>query len=388
MAFGREMGTGLSRLRDTLTQPVIDQALKGPSGEIRARAVQKIGRSVRAISLTPEERDFAERLFDRISRDINEEVRRALAITLRVSPNLPRSVANRLLDDVDSIAVPILSSSPVVTDDDLLAVIQSRIGAKIRAVAERASVSAVVSRAVISSGEVNAIASLAANDGAIIMPDDAKRLVEMSQSHDLIREAALQRADFPMGLSLRLIDRQIETMDGKLGAHHALKVLAHDADDIRSDITDQTASRSRARFLGQEWSADVLMSYVQELSSRGHLSEDVIARAAGQGDWRFVQLSLALKAGISPSKAGLIAFDRQSFPLAALCLRAGLSTAAQALLQASREAFKDIEASGKPIKRRAFQRQIFERIASHPDAIKFESAWIDWLDEGLSVSLV
>ncbi|WP_298917463.1 DUF2336 domain-containing protein [uncultured Algimonas sp.] len=352
---------------------MIETAISGPTTEARALATQAIGRMVRDLPLTDSERRLSSHIFDALSRDVTEEVRRALAVTLRLSPNLPRDVANRLINDVDSIAVPILSSSPVVTDDDLIAALESRAGRKAQAVASRNRLSRKVSHAVIDLGDKAAVATLAANDSALISKDDAARMVAFAETDDLIREAALRRQDMPQDLAVRLIDQQVGRVD---------EALRPDTSD-HARIARHTGERSKARWAVSDWSANALQAYVAALSESGGLTETIIGRAAGQGDWRFVQLALAVRAGISPTKAGLMVMDARSFALDALLRQAGLGEASSMLIAASADAFRDLERSGAAVSRERFQRLMAERIASHPASDIFGEIWEDWLDAGL-----
>ena len=362
-------------LRAELGKTLLSKALRGDSVTERALATQAIGRKVRAARLTDDDRRFAAKLFDHLSRDTCEEVRRALSVTLKSSPNLPRSVAHRLIEDVDSIALPILSDSPVVTDDDLIAVLRSRAALRVRAIASRGQLSQRVSGAVISFGDSPAVAALAANDGALISEADAGRIVRLAAGDDLIREAALSRQDMPQALAAALIDRHVDGAQTRLDPHT----------DEAASITEDTRSRAHAAWTATDWSAGALSSYVEALHQRGQLGEDVLARAAGHGDWRFVQLALATLADISPGKAGLMAFDAKPFGLIALAKRAGLGEAARALLVASAAAFRDLERGAAPVRRRDFQRLMVERIASHPDVARHETLWLDWLDDALNL---
>ena len=365
-------------LRAKLSRDLLAKALRGERVEDRALATQAIGRTVRDLELTDDERRFAAQLFDHLSRDVCEEVRRALAVTLRASPNLPRAIATRLIADVDSIAVPVLSDSPVVTDDDLIEVLRSRASAKIRAIASRGEVSERLSGAVISFGDGPSVAALAANDGALISEVDAGRLVKLALNDDLIREAALSRQDMPQALAASLIDRQVDAAEQRLAPETPLA----------SSITLATRSRARASWSSETWGASALQAYVDALIDRDGLDEAVMARAAGQGDWRFLQLALAKLSGVSASKAGLMAFDPKPFGLLALCKRAGLSDAARALIVVSANAFRDFERRNAPVERRRFQQMMVERIATHPDAAKHEALWLDWLDDALTPKAV
>lgn len=353
--------------------PLIETAIGGTSSEQRALAAQAIGRMVRDLPLSEAERRLSSQIFEVLSRDVSEEVRRALAVTLRLSENLPRAVANRLINDVDSIAVPILASSPSVADEDLIAVLESRAGIKAQAVASRQRLSANVSRAIIKFGDSTSIATLAANDGALISKDDAAQLVKLAEQDDLIRDAALRRQDMPQALAVELIDQHVEQVDAN---------LQPETDD-HARIARETGERAKAHWSAADWSADAMHAYIDALVQKGRLDEDTVARSAGQGDWRFVQLALAKLAGVSSSKARMMVLDPRTFGLNALLVRSGLGTAARELVMASAAAFRDVEQSSAYISRERFQRIMCERIASHPKATEFGDLWMNWLDDGL-----
>ena len=361
-------------LFQTLPDKLLRRATDGESVEDRAVATLAIGRQVRSASLSEDDRRFARQLFMRIADDVAEEVRRALSVTLRSSPNLPRAVANRLIADIDSIAAPVLEHSPVVTDDDLISVLRSRAAAKVRAVASRPVVSERLSGAVISFGDGPAVAALAANDGALIAEADAARIVRLARDDDLIREAALRRADMPAALVVSLIGDKVDRLRDALTPR--TPAAAQLADDVRS--------RAQASFATRDWSPHALRGFIDALHAKGGLDDATLARAAGQGDWRFVQCALAVLAGISEEKAGLMVLDSRPFALRALCKRAGLGESARTLLVVAANAYLDLSRRSVALDRRAFQRMMAERIASHPDADAHETLWMDWLDDGLS----
>lgn len=357
---------------------MIETAIGDPSTEQRALAAQAIGRMVRDLPLSAAERRLSSQIFEVLSRDVSEEVRRALAVTLRLSANLPPSVANRLINDIDSIATPILASSPSVSDDDLIAILRSRAGVKTQAIASRHKLSKKVSHAVISFGDLSSIATLAANDSALISKSDAARMVKLAENDDLIRDAALRRQDMPQDLAVQLIHQQVDQVDQN---------LAPETDD-HTRIARETGERAKAYWSSADWSPDAIQAYVNALAEKERLDEATIARAAGQGDWRFVQLALANLAGISSIKAGMIVLDTRTFGLNALLHRSGLGEAARELVVASAAAFRDIERSGAYVSRDRFQRLMSERVASHPAATEFGDIWMNWLDDGLGPQAV
>ncbi len=98
----------------------VKRLVSHPDRDVRAVLAQKVCREVNSLELSAREKEVVEEILWFIARDAATMVRRALAITLKNSKNLPRKIAQRLIRDVDSVAVPVLTISPVLDDDDLL----------------------------------------------------------------------------------------------------------------------------------------------------------------------------------------------------------------------------------------------------------------------------
>ena len=101
----------------------VKEAVRHPDETVRATAAQRVCRDIRSKALSDAERDFAQKLLKHISEDSADMVRRALAVTLKNSPKLPHDIAVKLAADIESIAVPVLTHSPVFTDADLVEVL-------------------------------------------------------------------------------------------------------------------------------------------------------------------------------------------------------------------------------------------------------------------------
>ena len=108
------------------------QALDEMTERERAAAAEKICFTVDRAILTPEERVHAESIMRLMAEDAVVHVRRALAVTLRSSPKLPRDIARALAKDVEAVALPVLEHSPSLSDQDLIEVLAAAPFAKQR----------------------------------------------------------------------------------------------------------------------------------------------------------------------------------------------------------------------------------------------------------------
>ncbi|MEP1229704.1 MAG: DUF2336 domain-containing protein [Litorimonas sp.] len=371
-------------LMQSLTRDDLRMAVRGETAESRANAVQKIGRAIRAQSLTQSDRNFAEKILDLICRDVSDLVRRALAVTLQNSPNLPLSIALRLIKDVDSIAVPILANSPVLTDEDLVDVLRSRAAAKVKAVAQRSTLSATISSIIISQGDGQAVAHLAVNDHAIISAQSAQHMAEIYADDDLIREAALSRQDMPISVVRKLI-----SITAQKARQSLEKVEGLNNADVK-DIASRTHERALLAYTDRSWPEKHLSLYIKTLHEDRVLGEDLILRAAGQGDMRFVQLALAQLCQIGAAKAGVMMFDRGPLGLKALCQRAKLPDNSYQFLNAALVIYRDFQVAGRQVSATKIQTLMLERILTLPIELpeSLEIAFSEKLDSLTHIRLV
>lgn len=350
--------TSISGFINRVGKASIRRALQGQTAESRANAVQKICRDIRSIDMTEAERAFATKLMERICLDVSDLVRRALAVTLQSSQSLPRHIALSLIEDIDSIAVPILASSPVLTDNDLVSVLKSKAADKIRAIAQRKTLSLHISHAIVSFGDGIATARVAANDGAMISPETAQVIADLYADDDLIREAALSRHDMPPAVIAKLIERSTDKISSNLISYPGMT-------DQRADkIARDTQERAQSYVIGEGWPEDRLQAYARSLDKSGKLTPRMILRSAGRGDLRFVTAALSILAGQSMEKTRLMVLSSTGLGVKAVALRARFTVPQIEILTACIQAYLSVESENRAQTPAKFQLIVAERIAS------------------------
>ena len=368
--------TSISGFVNSLGKKTIRQAIQGSTAETRANAVQKIGREIRTAQMNAAEKAFAAKLMDRICADVSDLVRRALSVTLQNSQNLPRHIALSLIEDIDSIAAPILASSPILTDDDLVRVLRSGAADKIRAVAQRKTISLHISHAIVSFGDGIATARLAANDGALISPDTAEMIANLHADDDLIREAALSRHDMPPAVVSKLIEYSADKVEVNLKTYPGM------SDSRARSVAEGTRERAHNYFIGRNWPDNRLRNYAKALDKSGKLTPRVILRAAGRGDIRFAIMGLSLLAGQTVAKTRLMVLASSGLGLKALSLKARFNASQIELLTACVKTYLSVERENRALTPTRFQLLVAERLVSleldFPDEIHADL--IDILD--------
>ena len=157
-----------------------------------------------------------------MAADAAEQVRRALAVTLKASPLIPRDIANRLARDVESIAVPMLNFSPVFSDDDLAEIV--RLGGPVRqsAVARRPVLSEKVTTEIAVHGVVEAVRTACENAGARFSEAGLQTAVDRFEKSETVLAAIALRNVLPVSVTERLVGLVSDQLRDHLMARHAV----------------------------------------------------------------------------------------------------------------------------------------------------------------------
>lgn len=149
----------------------------------------------------------AQLVFDilyKVIHGVEMRVRRDLAQRLASRGDVPRELIVTLANDQIDVAYPILVSSAVLSDEDLIAVIRNKDAAHQIAVTLRERLSTAVSDALVDTRDIDVINSLLRNPAAQLTEPTIHRLVDMSRNTPPLQRPLLQRTDLPRALAWRM----------------------------------------------------------------------------------------------------------------------------------------------------------------------------------------
>jgi uncharacterized protein (DUF2336 family) len=291
--------------------------------DVRAELAQKIGRLLPDL-LVPERERVCELTLETLRRLASDQlvrVRKILAAEIKSYPCVPKDVVVMLAGDVEeTVSVPILEYSPLLSDADLLEVITSaRAQSVLAAVARRRGVSERVSELIVASLDTSAVAALLANPDAVIRESTMDRIIDHAQSMAAWQQPLVKRSD----LSLRALRR----IAGFVGVS-LLRQLSerHELDEetvqyfkrclrLRLERDDETA----------ETKEDKAHAAVLAVRDRGALDERYVEEAVEAGQRDTVIESLALLANTTRPAVEKIFSSRSAKAITALAWKAGLT---------------------------------------------------------------
>ncbi len=178
------------------------------SPDVRGDLAGKIARL--APGLSPDEQDrLRQSTYEALAllaRDQITRVRQILAETLRDVANAPPGLILTLAHDPAlEVALPILEFSPVLTDEDLLEIIQSApMTDRLSAISRRALVAPDVADAIVQSEDVAAVAVLLGNPSAQIREETLDMLLDHAPQHELWHAPLVNRPQLSARAATRL----------------------------------------------------------------------------------------------------------------------------------------------------------------------------------------
>lgn len=285
--------------------------------EVRCELGRKIGALLPDLSDAQGEkvRDMVFAILETLARDQMPRVRAVIAEEIKLLDNVPPRIAKMLAEDVEAlVAAPILRYSPLLTNRDLIEILQKGVaGDALVALARRGNLDEAVSDAVVDTDEVPAINALLENKSASIGEKTMAKIVDIAEPNPDMHEPLVHRG----GLSERMITR----IAGFVGASLLDPLIKHNAlvDEgmaarLRESVAKRLALSDAETADGQATGGedeDPDFTRAKRLHEQGRLTPDLMMDAVKQGQSGFIAHALSFAAEI-PTRSVERVFEARS----------------------------------------------------------------------------
>jgi len=358
----------MATTRAALTDDDIRTLVKGATVDERAAAAHKLCRTIDREELDDEGRDTAHAILRVMAADAAELVRRAVAVTLRDSPLVPRDVAIRLAKDVESVSLPILSYSPAFTDEDLVEIV--RLGGPVRqvAIAKRPQISQKVTGAIARLGTERAVEVACANDKADFAEVTLQQVIDRFEQSERVLSAIAYRETLPISVTEKLVDMVGDQVRDHLVSHHAL------SPELALQIAMGAKENATLDLVDQAGRAADVRAFVAHLNKHERLTSSLLLRALAHGHMTFFEWGVAELAGIPHHRTWLMIHDAGPLGLKAIYERAGLPARLFGAFRAGVDTVHSMEFDGGARDRERFQEQMLQRFLTQPELSSREDA--------------
>jgi len=290
-----------------------------------------------APGLTAEEQDRVRKMayeaIEILARDQAARVRQALSEALKDYADAPPAIIRRLARDAELIvSEPVLSFSPVLTDEDLIEIIAGNPPQGARAaIARRKNLREKVSDAIVNANDTDAVAALLANHSAQIREETLDRIVSRAIDIEAWHAPLVARPVLPRKAAIRiarfvadsLIDQLEERRDLSSDVLEEIRAVVQKRIED-GDLPDPT-NKKKAKAAEPEESPDAALERARKLMKQGRLGEDAVAESVRGGNRAFVMAALTVRSKLDGAIVERAFQDKSAKGVAAVAWKAGLS---------------------------------------------------------------
>ena len=249
-------------------------------------------------SLTPEQIDQYDALLCRHSEGIEAASLESLAFTIaHVEQGPPQMIESLARHDDILIAGPILAHSPILHENLLLEIVESRPQPHLRAVCERSSVSRALTEALLKAGDAGTVRHLMKNPKAQFGDVGFTVVVASALNDEALALRLVARGDVPARHLKALLEQAPEDLRAKLIESNPKITAALKADTLDAGAAGEEPSSDR----GAEFAA--AREQVTALYRAGELDDASLVGFAESGKADETLVGLALLCRIEPNAA-------------------------------------------------------------------------------------
>ncbi len=354
----------------------VNRLAQDPSPATRAGTAVKLAQHFNPANFGPRELKLAEEIFRVMVHDAEVRVREALSANLKHNPLLPHDVAVALARDVDSVALPVLSASDVLTAEDLVQIVKAQgTPTRLDAIAGRSRVEAAVSAAIVDAGTEGVVAKLLANPGADFAEPTLHKVVDKFGDSEAVQDPLVHRNALPITVAERLVTHVAEHLRAHLLSHHRISA------DLALDLILQSRERATVG-LAMGVSEAGLAALVSQLKTGNRLTGSLALRAVCMGNTRFFEHAVAALADVPVGNARVLIHDPGRRGLNTVWKKAHLPGSYLPAVSAALDVIAQTELDGLALDPQRYARRIIERILT-----QYESLGINFDDDDLEYLL-
>lgn len=302
-----------------LTPMDVQRLLVDDSPDSRAHVLEKIASGYNTGGLHGREREIAEQVFRLLMKDVALRVRETLAERLRHSEIVPRDIMLHLAGDVESVATPVLGSSPVLSDSDLVGIVEKshEIG-KLVAIAKRELISPRVSEALVETRYAPVMTSLLANRGATISERSLEKIAEDFRGDTAMAGLLAQIPRLPITVVERILTQVSDAVAQDLRTTYNIS-----AADARQG-TGKVREDVMLRLIGEDLSQHEMVGLVAQMAAEDRLTPSIVVTSLCRGQLEFFTIAMAHFSSISVANTARLIADRGEHGFNGLYKKSGL----------------------------------------------------------------
>jgi len=332
-----------------------------PSPKVRGLLAGKIALEYRDNQFSEVESAVAVDIFRLLIKDAEVKIRRALAEQLAHCPHAPHDIILKLANDEAEVAGFILEHSSVLTEEDLISIVQSTYEViKLCAIARRQSISEDLSTSLIETSNTLVMQNLFRNKSAAIGERPMMKAWEKITGSDTLLETLVEHGRLPLIIAEKLFLAVSEEYKYRLSKQYRFStpLINKATNDVREwELLGITPADEKA----DPSDEDLVEDLVDELHVKGRLTHSLLMRALCVGNLKVFESGIARMANVPRVNARILLMESSGLGLQAIYKASGMPEgfydAIRVLLRISLE-----ETEFGRIRRSDFRKRIIDRI--------------------------
>lgn len=319
-AADRFSGKGRVDQRDqdlhSLLQLALDKSIEGRE-ELTSRIAQLS--LEREHMLSDQERDLIFDILDKLIHEFEVPIRKRLSDRLSRNPAAPRALVVALANDDFEVAQPVLLRSTLLSDEELIGIIQHRSRQHQIAIARRRDLSEAVSDELVGTRDTDVITALLENTSARISKATLAYLTEQAQHIDSYQEPLVRRQDLTSDLAMRLYWVVAASLRAEILATYDIHPTSLD-DALEGAVMEMAAEKSDGPNLAKT-AAELARSMAREHP----VNAAMLIKTLRQGQVPLFEALFEEWSGVAMPRRAEILYGRGGEGLAIACVALGVS---------------------------------------------------------------
>lgn len=308
---------------------------KAPIAEVRENIAVKVADYLNSDAFEGDEVKIAHDIIRLLTKDVEMRVRKALAESLKENDGIPHDVAISLARDEVEVSIPILETSGVLTEGDLLEIVRStKEVAKISAIAKRPNISETVSSAIVHTHIEEPVVELINNKTSNLSDTSIVSLIQEFKEQGNVLSCLIDRGGLSIGIAEKLLNFVTGDLHSKLVSKYEL------SDDAANNLVASTHEKATLGLLDdnndakpkigefvddkEKLKAEKAEKLVTHLNNVGRLTHSLVIRSLCEGNILFFETSMAVLSGIPVVAARRALRECEPSAVKAICKKADI----------------------------------------------------------------
>ncbi len=330
--MSKNIGLSLEDIRHLLKSPL----------EKRMDVTKKIAEFYSSGGFDDDQMKIIEYLFRSLVKDTEVQMRKTLAESIKNISTIPADVVKSLSEDVQEVSLPVLEFSEVLSDADLIDIIESTQDVKkLVAVSNRDEVSEDISGALVESKSEEVVDSLLKNEKAAVSEKSYMKIANEFADKEDVMNAMVGRHTLPISVIETLTTKISDALYEKLGEKHKDE-FSQISDEIKNsrDVVTMKALGLKA--------SDEDYKKFRDLMQKLHVADELIPISAlCMGNMNMFEVSVARITQAPVLNIRQLMHDESNKGFEAVYTRAGLPmnlfAATEILIQVLRDLEEELE---------------------------------------------